>query len=150
MKKIISLLVLIVFLVIHSQAQSNGTSGSETITFDFSKADSTTTNAKGTVTVVGHERNKAYFEKKLKQAKKKKIVGIVLSCLGGAALAGTIGGYFALNNKNKTSGYSAFRDSGFLLQVGIPASAAFLGTGIPLSIVGSLKEKKYKKKLEAF
>jgi len=122
----------------------------ETITFDFSQATDSAATKKGTVTVIGHDRNKAFYEKKLKQAKKKKIVGIVLASLGGAAIAGTIGGYFALKHKNETSGYSEFRDPDFLLQVGVPASVALLATGIPLSIIGSVKEKKYRKKLKEF
>lgn len=147
MKKIVCLLAITLTFVFHSHAQKTGT---ETITFDFSKADTAAATTNGTVIVIGHERNKAFYEKKLKQAKKKKIVGIVLSSLGAATLGGTIGGYFAIKNKNRTSGYSAFRDQGFLLQVGIPASAVFLGVGIPLSIVGSKLEKKYNKKLAAY
>jgi len=131
-------------LCMHSYAQKKESNSTETISFDFSKQDSLT---KGTVTVIGHSRDKAFYEKKLKQAKKEKIVGIVLSCLGGAAIAGTVGGYYAIKNKNN---YSSFENRALVLQVGIGSSIAFLATGIPLSIVGSVKEKKYRKKLKSF
>lgn len=152
MKHIICLLAINLMFIMFGFSQSNENKGTETITFDFSKPDSVTTtqNSNGSVVVVGHDRNKAYYQKKVKQAKKKMVVGIVLSSLGAAVLAGTIGGYFALKNKNKTAGYSAFRDGGLLLQFGVPGSAVLMGIGIPLSIVGAKKVKKYEKKLQAF
>jgi len=149
MKHILFLICGILIFVSTSKAQKNESNEVQTISFDFSQPDSSIT-TKGNVTVVGHVRNEAYYQKKLKQSKKKKIVGIALSSLGIATLAGTIGGYFALKNKNKTSGYDPFRDSDFLLQVGVPVSVAFLATGIPFSIIGAKQQKKYQKKLKEF
>lgn len=152
MKKIIFLILLLVSFSQISNAQDEDKSNATTVTFDFSKSeDSTTTQSSfGTKTkALDVSKNATYYQKKIKQSKHKKLIGIILSSLGGAVLGATIGGYFAINNKNKSAGYSAFRDNDLLLQVGIPASAALIGTGIPIAIIGAKKEKKYKKKLSA-
>ncbi|MFN8283299.1 MAG: hypothetical protein U0U67_08805 [Chitinophagales bacterium] len=93
--------------------------------------------------------NKAYLEKKVKKYHKMKITGIVLASLGGAALAGTITGCVLLGRK--TSLYDDEPDN--LLKTygmaigGTFLTAGLLGPGIPLAIIGSKKEKKYKAQL---
>ncbi len=104
-------------------------------------------------------KNKAYLEQKVKKYHKMKIVGIVLASLGGAALAGTIAGTVVLARQSDwsdgyTSGGTTYYDgnsgAGRTLGMAIGGTfltAALLGPGIPLAIIGSKKEKKYKEQL---
>lgn len=104
--------------------------------------------------------NKAYTEKKIKKYHKMKIAGIVLSSLGGAALVGTIAGCVVLArqadwNDGYTYGGTTYYDgnTGVAKTLGLAIGGTFLtaglvGPGIPLSIIGSKKEKKYKAKLK--
>ncbi|HUM52577.1 MAG TPA: hypothetical protein PK431_12215 [Chitinophagales bacterium] len=95
-------------------------------------------------------KNKAYLEQKVKKYHKMKIAGIVLASLGGAALVGTIAGSVVLGRR--TNLYTDEDGSNFLRTYGMAVggtflTAALLGPGIPLAIIGSKKEKRYKAQL---
>jgi hypothetical protein len=111
--------------------------------------------------MANYERDKAFYEKKVAKYKKMKTVGIVLSSLGGAALAGTIAGTVVLarkadfNDYNYSNGNTYYYDgsSGAGKTIGMALggtllTAGLLGPGIPLSIIGAKKTKKYKAKLD--
>lgn len=146
MKKIYCLLFSLVMFVMAGYSQSDD-ENSKTITFDFSKADSVDNQVSSKVTTVGFERNKAFYEQKLKKAKTQKLVGIILASIGAAALGGTIGGYFAIRNKRSYQ-LNSYGVGELILYTGLPASVALISTGIPLSVIGAKKQKKYAAKLK--
>lgn len=94
-------------------------------------------------------KSKAYLENKVKKYHKMKIAGIVLASLGGAALVGTIAGSVVLGrrvNLYEDDGTNFLRTYGMAVG-GTFLTAALLGPGIPLAIIGSKKEKRYKAQL---
>lgn len=94
-------------------------------------------------------KSKAYLEQKVKKYHKMKIAGIVLASLGGAALVGTVAGSVVLGrrvNLYEDDGTSFLRTYGMAVG-GTFLTAALLGPGIPLAIIGSKKEKRYKAQL---
>ena len=94
-------------------------------------------------------KSKAYLEQKVKKYHKMKIAGIVLASLGGAALVGTVAGSVVLGrrvNLSEDDGTSFLRTYGMAVG-GTFLTAALLGPGIPLAIIGSKKEKRYKAQL---
>lgn len=103
--------------------------------------------------------NTAYLEKRVKKYHKMKIAGIVLASLGGAALVGTIAGTVVLaRQSNWSDGYTSGGTTYFgantyagktigMAVGGTFLTAALIGPGIPLSIIGSKKEKRYKAQL---
>lgn len=162
MQKILSFLFLFIALIAISYAQT-GNKTALVSRFDFRKANDVLT-ANTTInkyTMAYYDIDKAYYEKKVKKYKKLRTVGIVLSSLGGAALAGTIAGTVVLarkadfNDYNYTYGgtYYYTGNADVLKTIGMAVGGSFLtagllGPGIPLSIIGAKKTKKYKAKLD--
>lgn len=155
--------MLICFITL-SQAQTNMANNSQVTRFDFKKASNNLVASNATYankySLAYYEKDKAYYEKKVTKYKKMKTVGIVLSSLGGAALAGTIAGTVVLARKadfgdyNYSNGNTYYYDgsSGAGKTIGMAVggtflTAALLGPGIPLAVIGSNKYKKYKAKL---
>ena len=94
-------------------------------------------------------KSKAYLENKVKKYHKMKIAGIVLASLGGGALAGTIAGSIVLGRRTNlyTDDGTSFLKTYGMAVGGTFLTAALLGPGIPLAIIGSKKEKRYKAQL---
>ncbi len=160
-KTITFLFIFFAFLSVNFAQTSNTTT--LVSHFDFKKANTLLAN-NSTYThkysLAYYERDKAYYEQKVTKYKKMKTVGIVLSSLGGAALVGTIAGTAVLarkadfNDYYYSNGSTYYYDgsSGAGKTIGMAVGGAFLtaallGPGIPLSIIGANKYKKYKAKL---
>jgi len=160
MKKILSFLLLATILFTLSKAQ---TAVEQDVHFNFKEANTSllASNASytGKYSLAYYQKDKAYYEKKVAKYKKMKTIGIVLSSLGGAALAGTIAGTVVLSRKadwndGYTSGGTTYYDgnTGAAKALGMAIGGTFLtagllGPGIPLAVIGASKSKKYSAKL---
>jgi hypothetical protein len=155
MKKITGLLLFLFLITEFIHAQTNLIKNNPSEHFDFIKANnvyvSNITFKHKLIPPYG-ERGKAYYQEKLRKAKSMRIAGIVMSCLGGGAIAGTISGSIALarnrNQYNSNIGYYNYNNNIVKIYAlafgGAVLSGGLIGAGIPLAVVGSSRVKKYK------
>lgn len=151
MKKIIFLLLLTFLFTEFTHAQTNVLKNRQSNHFDFFKANKvyvSNLSFKCKFSPPYGERGKAYYQEKLRKAKALKIAGIVMASVGGCALAGTIAGtvYLVRNRIKLSDGGVAdvYKIYGTAVG-GTGLSVGLIASGIPLSISGSRKAKKYKK-----
>ena len=156
MKKTTCFLLLAILFSGFIHAQTNVLKNNQTNHFDFFKANKVYVSNftfKTTIKPPYGERGKAYYQEKLRKAKSMRIAGIVMSCLGCGAIAGTISGSIALarnrNQYNSNIGYYNYNNNIVKIYAlafgGAVLSGGLIGAGIPLAVVGSSRVKKYKK-----
>jgi hypothetical protein len=154
MKKTSSFLLIAILFSGFIHAQTNAVKNNPTGHFNFIKANNiyvSNLTFKTTIEPPYGVRGKAYYQEKLRKAKALKIAGIVMASVGGGALAGTIAGtvYLVRNRTKLSDGGVADVYKIYATAVGGTAlSAGLIASGIPLSISGSRKSKKYKKTIE--
>ncbi|MDB5226744.1 MAG: hypothetical protein JWN78_937 [Bacteroidota bacterium] len=145
---------LVSILTIHAQSSSLN---SNSATFNFKDANkllaSNTTFSNHAISFAYDEKDKAFYEGRLKKAKKQKLVGIILTSIGAAGLIASITAAVVVSRtdpadvSSSSTGVFVTGTPVLIGAVGGLASAALLGPGIPFWIIGAHKEKKYKKTL---
>lgn len=157
MKYLFSTLLFCVVSFLTVNAQPNPLKGNSTAVFNFKEANkllaSNTTFSNHAISFGYDSKDKAYYESRIKKAKKRKKIGIILTSIGAAGLVASITAAVVVA---KTDPAEVSSTSTGVFVTGTPvligvggglASAAFLGPGIPFWIIGAKKEKKYQKAL---